>query len=163
MDLIEGVAAQIRSVGHNMSDTLGLIPRDKLDWHPAPGAKSAVEVANEAACSLRTVLSVLAAGAWQWPSGPVLQNLEDVRGLIRSSANQFAAHLERLSPADHDGSVEMPWGTCSIARAALRTLVELVHHYGQISYIHSLLEHDAELYVARPRAAPTAHATLHQD
>ena len=148
MNVKEAMAAQVRWVGRNLAYNLTFIPADKLDWHPAPTAKSAFEVANEAACSLKATLPILTGGAWKWPQVPILRNLADVSALIIESADEFAAALAVMGPDTDDQKVELPWGVYPVPVAALWPVLDLIHHHGQVCYIQSLLGDAQEHYVS---------------
>src|SRR5437588_1932492 len=144
---MEAMAAQVRWVGRNMAYNLTFIPADKLDWHPGPAAKSAFEVVNEAACSLKATLPIFTGGTWQWPEAPILRNLEEVSTLIIESADEYAAALEALGPNDSARTVVLPWGTYPLALAALWPVLDMFHHHGQVFYIQSLLGDAKDHYV----------------
>ena len=61
MVVMEVLARQVIWACENIACNLKFIPADKLEWKPAPGAKSALEIVNHAAEVLHRMSRVLKA------------------------------------------------------------------------------------------------------
>jgi uncharacterized damage-inducible protein DinB len=141
MHPLEGMAGTGVWAAKNIAYNLDFIPDDKLNWKPAPTANSAMEIVNH----------VLGAVAWMTP---MLQNgapsdappeyekatdRESAKRLLVQAAENYAAEVVKLNPADLGNIVKLPFADFPLARVASMPVIDLVHHHGQIAYIQTLL------------------------
>lgn len=124
--------------GKNLSYNLKFIPDDKLDWKPAPDAKSALEIAAEVVGFL-TWMPTQFREAGAAPEMPTFSAREDAQQAVEKAANDYAEFLRGLSPEDLEGEIQMMSAPFPKARAVGMPVVEIVHHHGQIAYIQTLL------------------------
>lgn len=120
---------------------LGFIPADKLDWKPAPDAKSAIEIVNHLGEFISSVSLSLQANS----SG--FAPVHDVPSAQRELSNASAVFVEALRAASPEKLKEMfhtEWGITNgwIVTAAV---IDAIHHSGQIAYIQTLLG-DTEIH-----------------
>jgi hypothetical protein len=128
----------VQNMGRNFAFNLGYLPADKLDWKPAPTAKSALEIVNHTAYFLTGMASAVA-GGWVEPKYEPAGDLQSAQALITESANRYAAALEGVRPEDLQRKVDLPFGSFPLAQAASMAMVDLLHHHGQLAYIQTLL------------------------
>ncbi len=138
MHPLETMAQQIEWAGGNFAYNLGFIPDDKIDWKPAPHAKSALEIVNHTAEALLKMSSVLRGGKYQ-ADFVATTTRAAAQSAIRESAAQFAQTIRGLKPEEFEQIVVLPWGECSKNDAVSLNAVEIAHHHGQIAYIQTLL------------------------
>jgi hypothetical protein len=148
MNPMEGPAQQMSWAGRNTAHNLGFIPEDRLAWKPAPTACSALEIINHAAGYITGMLPVLSGGEFASSQFSPANNLKEAQELITSRAEEYAAALRRLSPADLGRTVNLPYGSFPLAQAAVMPVVDLIHHHGQICYIQMLLGDTEDHFVA---------------
>jgi hypothetical protein len=143
MQPLEGLAGQITFAGKNTSYNLKFIPEDKLDWKPAPSAKSALEIVNHLAYFLAAMAPVIRGAEWAEPQFTPAANLAEAQSTLESVAEDYAAALRTVSAADLGRIVRLPFGEFPLARAATMGVVDAIHHHGQIAYIQTLLGDEA--------------------
>ena len=139
MNPMEGMAQQMVWAGGNTAYNLGFIAQDKLNWKPAPTANSALEIINHELPFIRGMVPVLSGKEFAPPHTAPVTTLKDAQEQIRSAAQEYAAALRRLTPADLERTVHLPFGSFPLAQAASMPLVDLIHHHGQIAYIQTML------------------------
>ena len=143
MHPLEGFARLMAWAGPDTAHNLGLIPEEKLDWKPAPTAKSALEIANHIGGYILSMTPVLGGQEWRWPEFAPATSREEAQSLLTTAAEEYVAALRRVSPDLLRQVVQVPAGAFPLARAAAFPVVDLIHHRGQIIYIQTLLG-DAE-------------------
>jgi uncharacterized damage-inducible protein DinB len=139
MNPMEGMARQMNWVGRNVAHNLGFIPADKLNWKPAPTAKSAVEVVGHVVGFMKAMRPVLDGGQFTPPQFTPPTTLQQAQDLVTSSVEEYAGALQRLKPEDLGKNVTLPFGEFPMSQAVSLPFVDLVHHHGQIAYIQTLL------------------------
>jgi len=124
----------------NTAYNLTFIGDDKLDWKPAPTAKSALEIVNHVALAVRSMEPVLRGGEHSPAQFTHAVNLQEAQTLLVTSAEEYAAALREVQREDFTRQVTV-WGrlTLPLLRAATMPVVDLVHHHGQIAYLQTLL------------------------
>ena len=129
------VLTLFRETARVFSHNLDFIPANKLDWKPAPDAKSALEIVNHLAQFLDSV------GA-QLDEQPVTfaaaQNRDEAKALLSRAAQRYesavrGANAEVLERPFRD---DMPLTNGWMVTAST---LDTVHHAGQIAYIQTLL------------------------
>jgi hypothetical protein len=133
------VADVIRWAARDLIFNLEALPEEKRDWQPAPGTKSALTVAGEAAGVIENTLVLLQGGEASWGGYPHPETLEEARRLVVDVADRYAAALVTMDPASLERTLHLPFGNFRAARFALMPMIELIHHRGQICYLQSLL------------------------
>src|SRR4051812_9263225 len=109
MNPMEGLARQAEWVGRNIAYNLGFIPPEKLNWKPAPTAKSALEAANHVAGLVTAMTPVLGGGPFSPPQAPPATSLKEAQDLVTNSAREYAAALRRLTLEDLGKTIELPF------------------------------------------------------
>ncbi len=131
---------------------LNFIPSDKLDWKPAPEAKSALEIANHLTEFLRVVNQRLNPDSSAFTPATTVD--EAKAGLTQVSA-QFIAAVRGASTAtlNEQFREDHPFTTGWLVTVAI---MDAGHHHGQIAYIQTLLG-DNEIH---GDASSTSHFTI---
>jgi hypothetical protein len=134
---LELIAVQIKWAHSNIDHNLDYVPDEKLNWKPAPEAKSVMEIINHASGTLNTMTNAIAG------TDKAELALATTRDEAKSLLTQVVeAHLElvgNLQPADMEKPVKLPFGEFPAGFVAGLPVVELINHHGQITYIQSLL------------------------
>jgi hypothetical protein len=141
MHPLEGMAGTGVWTAKNMAYNLDFIPDDKLNWKPAPTANSALEIVNHVLGALARLTPLLQGGA---PSDAPAEfekatNRESAKRLLVQAAENHAAVVVQLNPADLGNIVKLPFAEFPLARVASMPVIDLLHHHGQIAYIQTLL------------------------
>lgn len=140
--MTEILIGQMEWAIRNINNNLDFIPDDKLDWRPAPTAKSALETVNHAADSVYSITQALGAGEVN-PQFMPAANRQEAKVMLQNGADAYIARLRLLTPQDLERVVTMPFGEMPLLIVAGIPVVEIIHHNGQIAYIQTLLG-DAE-------------------
>ena len=132
--------------GKNLSHNLKFIADDKLDWKPAPSAKSALEICAEVVGVARHMPHMIK-GETDNIERPVFTSREEAQQNVESATADYAAFLQTLGPDDMSGEVQMPFGAMAKIEVIGIPVVDAVHHHGQIAYIQTLLgDTDSHFY-----------------
>jgi hypothetical protein len=138
MNPTERMAQQMIRFGRNTAHNLGFIPEDELNWKPSPTAKSALEIASHVLGVIQAMTLVLEGGEFAAPQPIPVASLQEAQEQLRGAAEEDAGRLRRLSPADLERTVQLPFGSLPLAQAASIPLVDMVHHHGQIAYLQTM-------------------------
>jgi uncharacterized damage-inducible protein DinB len=139
MSQLESLVNQAQWAGNDLAYNLQFIPAEKLNWKPAPAAKSALEIANHTAAALEAMRPVLQGGAWQRPEFAPATDLASAQALLRKTTQAYAEALKSVSPADLERKIELPFGTFPLGRCCAFPVIDLIHHRGQIAYLQTIL------------------------
>lgn len=134
---LELIAGQLTWANHNINNNLDFIPDDKLNWKPAPEAKSVLEIINHATGTLNMMTSAIK-GTEKTELAPAT-NREDAKKLVTQVTEAHLNLIGTLSPGDLEKPVQLPFGEFPAGFVAGLPVVELINHHGQITYIQSLL------------------------
>jgi uncharacterized damage-inducible protein DinB len=138
MNYTETLARQITMGAMNMAYNLDFIAADKLDWKPAPEAKSALEIINHMIEVLHAITARLSGSSEQVSSTPVTNAAEAKQSLI-SATQQYVDVLRTIKPEDMNRMIDMRFGPLPVSVIVTMPVFDLIHHHGQIAYIQSLL------------------------
>ena len=129
--------------------TLEHIPDDKLDWSPAPGAKSAIRIAAHAALSSGNFVSLLRGDpmpdmpfeemlAGMVAAEVAVKTRAQVIELINTNCDSAIAALKAITPARMAEEVQTPFRPMPVP--FIMTLVgrHMDSHAAQIDYIQTL-------------------------
>lgn len=144
---LETIAGQMEWAAKNTACNLGFIPEDKLNWKPAPTAKSALEIVNHVMAFTQGATAVAQDGAWvETPFTPAT-NLKEAQELLTRVSGGYAAALRNVDPSRLGDDVALPFGTFPLGFFLSMPQVDLIHHHGQIAYLQTLLG-DEEMHWA---------------
>lgn len=125
------------------------LPSDKLEWKPAPGARSALDQLQEIATAIdfnwemyttrRVEWSEEKAERWKQTRSQYT-DLDQLEQMALAGADRLESFLKDFNPADYRASVEVPWGEVVLAECLAYHYWNSAYHHGQIVYIASLLE-----------------------
>ncbi len=134
---LEQVAAQLDWAHKNINNNLDFVPEDKLNWKPAPEAKSVLEIINHATGTVHMFTHVLT-GSHQHELQPAT-NRDEAKALLTQVVQAHQTTIAALTPTQLEEMVETPVGQLPKAIAASLPVVELINHHGQLTYIQTLL------------------------
>jgi uncharacterized damage-inducible protein DinB len=137
MQATELLVQQMDWAGRNISDNLNFIAEDKLNWKPAPEAKSALEIANHT-ISVIAYFTAALKGTEAGERAPVTTR-EAAQAAIAQSTTEYANAVRALSPQDLERKVMLPFGELPLLVAANLAVIDTVNHHGQITYIQTIL------------------------
>lgn len=139
MHPLESVARLAEFAGNNVAYNLEFIPADKLAWKPEPTASSALEIVHHVSSFLVGMGGMLAGGPFTINESPMPTDLAAAQAMIRSATGEYVQALLGVDPARLGETVELPFGSFPLARAATMPAFDLIHHHGQIAYLQTLL------------------------
>lgn len=138
MNNIDQLIGMMEWTAKNVNYNLDFVPDDKLDWKPAPDAKSAMDIAHEIASSTDSIANFLTSGEYQ-------KNVErpdtrdHAKAAITAAAETYSKAVRSLTAEQLAGNVQFPWGETPMGEAIGMPVIEALHHHGQIAYIQTLL------------------------
>jgi len=125
------------------------LPADKLDWKPAPGARSALDQLQEIATSYDQFKSAHLERKVEWSQEMFGQwmadrsqytDLDVLEKMTREGYGKMIADLQAIDPENLTLSVSMPFpGDYTLADIYTYYYWNATYHEGQINYIASLL------------------------
>lgn len=121
----------------NINNNLDFVPDDKLNWKPAPEAKSVLEIINHMTGTVDAFTSGMQKSA-KTEMAPVT-NRDEAKARISQVIQAHIAHISALSPVQLDEVVSTPVGELPARVAAALPVVETINHHGQITYIQEML------------------------
>ena len=122
----------------NTNHNLDFVPDDKLDWKPAPEAKSVMDIAHEIALSTDSISNFLVTGEYQ-KNVARPDTREEAKAAITAAAETYSKALSSLTKQQLAGTAHFPWGDIPMGEAIGMPVIEILHHHGQIVYIQTLL------------------------
>ena len=134
---LELIAGQLDWAHKNINNNLDFVPEDKLNWKPAPEAKSVLEIINHATGTVHMFTHVLT-GSHQHELQPAT-NRAEAKALLTQVVQAHQKAASALTPADLEQIVSTPLGELPKAIVASLPVVELINHHGQLTYIQTLL------------------------
>jgi uncharacterized damage-inducible protein DinB len=144
MHPMDGLAGAMHWVGPDLARQLDFIPDDKLDWKPAPEAKSALACAAEAAYVMRGALDLLDGKPFTLQIPENLTKAQ-VQEALRANSAEYAGRLPQFPPEKLGEDVVTPFATMPWQQMLTYVVIEAAHHRGQVCYIQTLLG-DTELH-----------------
>lgn len=125
------------------------LPADKLDWKPAPGARSALDQLQEVATFYTTFKSSHDERRFEWSQEKFadwkaerakITDLDELERITRESYAEVVEKVAALSPEDLSLPVEVPFpGEYTLADIYSYYYWNASYHEGQITYIATLL------------------------
>ena len=134
---LELVAGQLDWAHKNINNNLDFIPDDKLNWKPAPEAKSVLEIINHATTTVHTFTHAIT-GSHKHDLQPATNRVE-AKALVSHVVQAHQSAVNALTPPELEQLVSTPVGELPKGFVAGLPVIELVNHHGQITYIQSLL------------------------
>lgn len=138
MNDLERLLGMVDWIAKNINHNLNYIPDDKLDWHPEPEAKSALQIAHEVAEATHFVADVLAFGEGR-TEVPQPTTRGEAQVAITAAATAYTSAVEGLTEEKMDQKFHTPFGDRSFNELVQMPIIEGAHHHGQIAYIQTLL------------------------
>jgi len=134
---LELISNQIGWAHKNINNNLKFVPEDKLNWKPAPEAKSILEIINHATDTV-AIFTASTTGKPKTEIQPAT-NRQEATALVTQVVQAHQSALSSLTPSELDQQVTTPVGEMPRAIAAGLPVIELLNHHGQITYIQTLL------------------------
>src|SRR5947209_4841942 len=139
MHPLDGLASMTEFAGNNLAYNLEFIPADKLNWKPAPTAKSAAEIIQHATGALNSMRPILTGGEFTRSEIPLPTDCRSAQEALRSATRDYAAALRQVDPARLGDTIDLPYGSFPLAQCSGFPPFDLMHHHGQVAYIQTLL------------------------
>jgi hypothetical protein len=154
-DLIAQCKDRATSAMEMFLRNLGHVPPEKLNWSPAPSARSALQIAAHVAGYSGGFASVLRAGAFPATAdeflGPIqartdsIETVQQAEEMLRQGIADTLAALDRVHPDQIDSTLETPIGPTPFRFFMTIPAVHLILHTGQIDYLQTCWG-DLEVY-----------------
>lgn len=128
---------QLEWARKNVNNNLDFIPDDKLNWKPAPTAKSVMEIVEHMTGTIDMMTTSLDGKERNALALPT--NREEAKKLISQVVDAHIAKLRSLTPQQLEEKVKLPIGEFPVVLAAGLPVVEIINHHGQLTYIQELL------------------------
>jgi len=140
MDYDDALAEMIGDAADSFWRTLKATPPEKLDWKPAPDARSMRVLAGEVA--MTTVYSAELIRSRQSPAMPEgdwdTMSLEDLEKAHRGGITDYLKAVRDFPAADLHQEPELSWGKMNFLQVIAYPYWNLVYHWGQVSYIQTM-------------------------
>ena len=130
-------------------DTARQLPADKLDWQPAPGARSALDQLQELATALDFNWDVYVTRRVEWSAEKAerwkahrsqFTDIDELERMAMAGTERLSAFLATFDSAEFSAPVEFPIpGEFNMADCLSYHYWNATYHMGQINYIASLL------------------------
>ena len=134
---LEVIAGQLDWAHSNILNNLDFLPEDKINWKPAPSAKSVLEIINHATGTVHMFTSAMTGGA-KTELTPA-SDRQSAKSLLTQVIQAHQNAIRALEPSEMERIVSLPIGDLPVSAVAGLPVIELVNHHGQITYIQSLL------------------------
>ena len=138
MEMTDVLVGQMEWALRNVNNNLDFIPDDKLNWKPAPTAKSVLEIVNHVGGSIYRLTEALGEGEIN-PQFMNAANRQEAKLLLKNGVEAYIAKVRALTPQDMTRTVKLPMGELPLPIVAGMPVIELINHHGQITYIETLL------------------------
>jgi len=149
MTAIELITRQTEKQIDSLFRAARALPADKLDWKPAPGARSALDQLQEIATSYDQFQCAHKERKVEWDGEKFaawmaerakITDLDELERLTREGYGKMLADLQGTDPANLTAPVQMPFpGDFSLADIFCYYYWNASYHEGQIYYIGTLL------------------------
>lgn len=149
VNALELLADLTRRQVDSLFEAVRQIPADKLDWKPAPGARSALDQLQELATVFSGVPGAVKSRkldmspddfAKYQQERAKLTDPADLEQRIRAQAATMIDFILTIEPEELDDKVEMPWpGDFRVSGMLSYCYWNMSYHEGQIYYISTLL------------------------
>ncbi len=125
------------------------LPADKLDWSPAPGARSALDQLQEVATALAMHWDLYQTRKLEWSEDKMrewqemrrqIRDLDALEARCREETARLLEFIENFPEDQLEALVDLPFpGEWKMADIFYYHLWNMGYHEGQINYIGSLL------------------------
>jgi uncharacterized damage-inducible protein DinB len=126
------------------------LPADKLDWKPAPGARSALDQLQELATAVTQFWSLYTTGKMEFDAEihqkwyverAKITDLDELERIANADTERMIEFFSNMPPEQLDTVVHLPFpGEYKMADIMCYHYWNASYHNGQITYIASLLE-----------------------
>jgi uncharacterized damage-inducible protein DinB len=134
----ERLIGLVEWIAKNASHNLNFIPEEKLDWHPAPEAKSALDIAHEIATSVDAIANLMKTSEYHTNiTRPTSR--EEAQAAVSAAAEAYITTARGLSEERMAENVDFFGREMTVGKVLELPVIEAAHHHGQIAYIQTLL------------------------
>ena len=134
-------------------DAARQLPTERLNWQPAPGARSALDQLQELATALDFNWDVYTQRKVEWSQEKAerwtsyraqFTDIDTLEKMAMTGTERLAEFLSIFDPADYSAPVEFPFpGEFNMADCLAYHYWNATYHNGQINYIASLIPEEA--------------------
>lgn len=118
------------------------VPDDRLDWSPAPTAKSTLAMARHVAGSNAFIAAVLRGDKVEtgpFDEGPAAASREDIQRIVDASACEVIAAIDDLPDHKLEGMLQTPFGESPASFFVWLPARHMDGHASQVEYIQACL------------------------
>jgi uncharacterized damage-inducible protein DinB len=117
-------ATQLDWARKNINHNLDFIPDDKLNWKPAPAAKSPMEIVAHMTQTIHMFTSALGDGGGSEVG--TASNREEAKALISKVVDAHIAKIKSLTPQQMEENVTLPIGEFPKSFIAGAPVIEII-------------------------------------
>jgi uncharacterized damage-inducible protein DinB len=149
MNALELLSDMTRRQVDRFFEAARAIPADKLDWQPAPGARSALDQVQEVATVFQGIPQAVTDRKLEFTPEMYEQmtnerkkvtDLDELERMTRESTERLIEFIQSVPPEELNDVVQMPWpGDFRVAGLLGYHYWNMTYHEGQIYYIGTLL------------------------
>jgi uncharacterized damage-inducible protein DinB len=139
MTVMEALARQVTWACANIAANLDFIPADRLEWKPAPTAKSALEIVNHCTHVLHRMSRVLEAGPLAQVGFAPAADVRSAQEALTASAGHYAEMLRNAPEEELRRVIPFRSREFTFAEVAAMPVADMLWHLGQMAYLQTLL------------------------
>ena len=144
MDYFDALTHLFQEGLDSMWNGVNATPVEKLDWRPAPDARTAREILAE--LPYTTTYSAEMVRSRKQPdvkgeeSGTPKgkQEISELEKAHRASVEEFLEAIQQFPEEHLQDSLDLPWGTRTFLQIITYPYWNMMYHWGQISYIQTM-------------------------
>ena len=140
MTPIDLIASQLDWADNNICNNIDFIPEDKMNWKPAPKAKSPLEIIAHMAKTLAMMTAGVSGQAKK--DVPNVQTREEAKQLVSNMIENHVSVIKNLSDEQLNETAHLEIGDFPMQMAIGMPVIETINHHGQLTYIQTLLGDD---------------------
>ena len=148
MTLQQSESVRLKLTGGIFLSAAKHVPPDRVDWSPAPGAKSAGQIVQHIAWANDFFAALIRGEApREQVHNPDLP-YADALARFERSVKALAETLAAVPDAQLDDPREMPWGqTWKVKHILMSGSAHIAYHWGQIGYLQSAWGDDTDYHL----------------
>ena len=126
----------------NLWRTVKATPEDKMEWAPAPDARTARALLEEIVMTTGFSTGLIVTGAMgpmdDAPADSPKKTLAQLEAEHRAASIELLKTIKEFPDARLQETVDLPWGTMTMLQIIWYPYWNLMYHWGQIAYIQTM-------------------------
>jgi hypothetical protein len=148
-DTVSQAKAEFNRAKERMARALATTPDDRINWSPAPGARTPVQQVAHGAMAVTGIHGMLIGKPFPYADTAEMDRdlrarekeittREQALGLLERNCADYLAWLDTLTPEQVAAIVQLPFGPFPMAAAMTFPADHLRNHAAQIDYIQTI-------------------------